>query len=332
MNYKDEMIKRYLYLSKISEFIYGYFMREETEEEKNIYKYLSSKVSTIDEYNKNELILIDNYSLYMLESLLFENNNTEDTEGYNYFENLINNELNKIKSKNGLNLKEKYNETHSNKLIFDVFHTLSNIYENISRQQNEIDNKNKKLSIIDEYIRISKYSNDSDIWRGGYYLDNMDKSFNKLNFRYYTEGKDLSPNRASYDVGIKNNNYINETYKLKFTEEEKKNIYFKIHDEIPYDKTIKCDYNGIYEIDRPLNSKPCKKTMTLSTKEIFSQERDNDYVFLTLCKSCGFIAGVESKYIPNSLQEEIIWNNKKDPSINEEAYLKSQIKFLKITR
>ncbi len=328
MNYKNEMINRYIYLSKTSEFIFGYFMREETEEEKNIYKYLSSRVSSLDEYNKNEINLIDTYSLYMYESLLFEDSNMEDTEGYNYFENIINNDLNKIKSNNGLILRDKYNKTHSDKLIFDVFNTLSKIYEYISKQQNEVDNKMKKLSIIDEYIRISKYSNDSNIWRGGYYLDNIDKSFNKVNFRYYIEGKDLTPNRESFDVGIKNNPLINETYKLKFTEDEKKDIYFTIHDEIPYDKTIKCNYNGIHEIDRPYNSRPCNKSITLETKEIFSQERETDYVFLTLCRNCGFIAGVDTNIIPFSIQEEIIWKNKKDPSISEEAYLKSKLKAL----
>lgn len=330
MNYKDEMIKKYCYLNELSDFLYSVFMRCETEEEKEKYKELASRVSSINEWNNYKFQLIDLYTFYMLECLLFEDKPMEQTEGYRYFEIMRNNDDYIKKAKEGKIIRDTYNKEHPcNPIYFDVYELFSNIYEYVSRQNNDLENKRKKESIIDEYIRIAKYSNDKNEWTGGYYLDNIDSYYNSVNFRFHREGIDLTPNRASYDVGIKNNGLIEKSLNISFTRKEKERIYLHFHDELPYDLKIRCDYNGIYEIDRPFNSEPCKQELILKEKNIFSLMGDNDCIFLTLCPSCNFLVGVPSDLLPLSVQEKIVLENKKDPSIYEKSFLESEIKALK---
>ena len=66
---------------------------------------------------------------------------------------------------------------------FDVIDILFELYENISRQTNEYENRLDKLTILDEYIRIAKYTNDSRTWSGGYHLDTVDLIFPGVDFR-----------------------------------------------------------------------------------------------------------------------------------------------------
>ncbi len=331
--YKNEMIKRYCYLNDYSTFIFSTFMKEDLNDYKKQYKELLKYGCSLDELNKIDIKLIDSYSLYMIESLLFEDKPLEDTEGFIYFEILRTNPLNIDKNIKGMELKDKFNgEFHNDIIHFDTLELLSRVYENIARQSSDFDNKNNKLKIIDEYIRISKYSNDGVNWRGGYYLDNIDRMVNPINFRYYVEGKDLSLSRLGYDVGIKNNQLIEITKDIELNNEDKKKIYFKYHAEIPYDLKIRCNSSESLEIDRPEYSKPCNKEFILKRKEIFSLEEDNSYTFLTLCPSCLYIVGVKANLIPKSIQEDIIWNNKKDPLIYKESYLKSDLASVKRLR
>lgn len=329
--YKKEMINRFCYLNENSNFFFNIFMKEDLSEELRTIKELSERTSSLNEYNAVDLKLFDEYTLYMFECLLFEDKPLEYTEGYKYFETLRTDPLSVDKSKRGFELILKFNDNLTNKMNFDTIELFNRIYENIARQSRDFYNKENKLKIIDEYIRIAKYSNDGVTWLGGYFLNNIDRLFNPVNFRYYVEGKDLSATRMPYDVGVQSNPLIEITKDINISNEEKKALYFKYHDEIPYDLNILCGNNGILEINRPQLSKPCNRSIELNKQDIFSLERDKDYVFLTLCPSCLYIVGVKANLIPLSMQEEIIWNNKKNSSIYKESYLKSELKSLSKT-
>lgn len=328
--YKNYMIERYLYLFENSEFIYNYFMREETIEEKKEHNRLKKKVSLLSDYYKINFKLLNPYTLYMLESIIFEDKPLEETIGCSYIEGLKYNKDSKERIKKGKKLKENYDKEHGIKMYaFDVIDILFELYENISRQTNEYKNRLDKLTILDEYIRIAKYTNDSRTWSGGYHLDTVDLIFPGVDFRLKKHWVDLTPNREHFDVGIKNNELIDISKNISFSNEDKKRIYFMCHpDEMDYHIRIRCNQNGIYEIDRPLYSKPCNGDFRLKEKDLFCIDDEKTYTFLTLCPYCLYIVGVNSNLITNKIQEEIVLENKRDPNIYEKKYTESKLKAL----
>lgn len=328
--YRNYMVERYLYLYENSEFLYTYFMREETEEEKEKYKELSKQGGDLNNFYKLNLKLLNPYTLYMIESVIFEDKPLDETEGYIYIEDLREKEDTEERIRERKKIKKDYDKTHLKGIHnFDVLDLLFEVYENIARQTNDHDNKLDKLSIIDEYIRIAKYTNDERTWKGGYHLEVIDEMFQNVDFRLKRSWVDLTPNRASYDVGIKNNELINISKNIKFSKEDKKKIYFICNpDEMEYNIRLRCENNNI-GINRPKYSKFCNGEFRLEKENIFYKKNNNKHTFLTLCPYCLSILKVNLNLIPKKIQTEIMVENKKDPNIFLKKYTESKLKALK---
>lgn len=82
-----------------------------------------------------------------------------------------------------------------------------------------------------------------------------------------------------------------------------KNIYFKYHDELPYDLEIECCSDG--DISRPSNTTSCGKKFNVKEKEIFYV----DGSFYHLCSNCGYIVRVDKSLLKPVIQKRIIKRN-----------------------
>jgi len=76
-------------------------------------------------------------------------------------------------------------------------------------------------------------------------------------------------------------------------------IYFKYHDELPYDLEIECCDDGM--VTRPNNTKSCGKKFKVQEKDIFYQ----DGSFYHLCSNCGFIVKIDNSLLNAAIQERI---------------------------
>lgn len=82
-----------------------------------------------------------------------------------------------------------------------------------------------------------------------------------------------------------------------------KDIYFKYHDELPYDLEIECCSGG--DISRPSNTTSCGKKFNISEKDIFYV----DGSFYHLCSNCGYIVKVDDTLLKPGVRNRIIKRN-----------------------
>ena len=122
--------------------------------------------------------------------------------------------------------KRKYYDKCDVKKVFQIL-------RNYILGQNEIYNKEKKLKALDEYFRFNRYNNSETIYRGGAILGyedlgifceklvNRDSPYRRYKRSYLIDGDFIdyvSDNNNHYE----NNNSI-------FTEDEKQEVYLKLH-------------------------------------------------------------------------------------------------------
>lgn len=327
MNYKNELVSRYLYLNDNINFIYAYFMKEINEETKRKYLKLRSQATDIFEYFKLEPNLFDPYTLYMFESIIFEDKPLEETLGYIYLEDLKWNPNSKKVVDNGQELITEFIQNHqTRRLNFDLIDLLFSLYENIARQSNDETNKKDKLKIIDEYIKIAKYTNNALTWYGGYFLETVDNIINEPHPRYKNHFVDLRPTRESYDIGIQTNNLINNTRDLHLSRGDKSIIYHYYHDEIPYDFKIRCQTNEFLETNQLLYAKPCRNEITINLNNVIAVENSqNSFSYFMPCPYCGYLVFLDEAIIPLKDQEKIVFRCLNDQRIIRSAFLKSEL-------
>ena len=276
---KRELIKRYKFIYENAFFILVPFMCEKentTHQDLNIgsFIYLESL--------PNELLLL-------IESFLLSDINMENSELYKFMNSMKMN-VNYLNSYNrGLILLERKNNQYKCeelKLNLNCLYLLEMLYDFISKQSGDIKNRNNKLLVIDEYIRIGRYKNDRKIWINGRHenfkdinsFTNRKHSIIKLeNFHKFSRDND--------DIGLKSSLFIkyisdfDNHYKYNYsilTEEEKQKIYLEYHDEIPCDLEIKCDLeenNDYVQDERKIirldNIKPCLQFFYINEDDIF---------------------------------------------------------------
>ena len=107
------------------------------------------------------------------------------------------------------------------------------ILRNYILGQNEIYNKEKKLIALDEYFRFNRYNNNGTIYRGGAVLGYEDLGIfcEKLvnhdsPYKKYKRSPLIESDFINY-VADKNNHY--ESNNSIFTEDEKQEVYLKLH-------------------------------------------------------------------------------------------------------
>ena len=202
-------------------------------------------------------------------------------------------------------------------------------------QKGDLINKRRKLDVIDEYARVTRYSNDGVIWTSGVNLNSEDI---KNNVKHWSMIGSKNEKVYKNSTGVKNNNFINffsndyyynenynpakiglnkeyinfENNKYSFTEDEKQEIYLMNNNVMPYNFVILC--NDIFEINRPNYSKSCKKEFILKKENIYIDQSGN---FLTVCPNCGTINYVLKESLDEKTIRYIIENhNEYDEKIN----------------
>lgn len=298
--YKEELKKRYCYIFENTLYILAPYLYKKSEFSEEI------KISKMD---------ID--SLMVIEEILLSDCSYEKTIGYQRLEELKKDIKYLKRVNNGLKLISSYNKIKLNCL--DIF---SQIYEFIDNQGIDLESKLKKLNVIDEYCRISRFTNDGKIWTSGYKINCKDAVLHKVN---NIQSNYLKNNRKIEYNGIVKNDFIElfSTYNISLSEDEKKEIYFKYHDEIPYNTNVFCRYERAPETLRPDITKPCRSEFKVNEEEIFSDGNS----FYQLCPNCGFIVKIDGNLLSQGVKERILTKMyKKDYKI---AYLTSELMALK---
>ena len=147
---KNELIKKYRFLNENIEFILAPYMYEESEEEmlKRCEQYKSTINYPIIELQLEPII----YQL--IEDFLFTSDKLENTLLYIIIEDLKTDDEYLLRVKEGLEILKKKN-SNSNYLkenldLNNIFHKLGRY---IDEQSGDLENKQNKLLVLDEYFR-----------------------------------------------------------------------------------------------------------------------------------------------------------------------------------
>lgn len=314
MEYKKLFIEKYNYLYKNA----GFFCIEKIEED----------------------------TIIALQQVLLECKSLIDIDGFKYLENLktskdyfgkykqavmFNNLLNKLSNKTGLGREN------------NIIRLCQLVYDNIDKEDNDKVSIRKRKDVIDEFARVSRYSNDETIWTSGVYLNNKDINNRKMSIFGMM---DINKEKEKSPMVVENNQFIdffsndyiyNKNFDIRmvgisqeffvldkdrayhFTEKEKQKI-FKNNKKFNY--TMICGDNE--EIQN--ESQYCLKSFDLDKRKIY-MTKDNK--ILIICPNCGCINVVPielldsytmdylvSKY--NKIEEYINMNN----SVNKTRNLK----------
>ncbi len=337
--------------------------KKEKELKKELIKRYSYLVSNLDIilllYYKKYYFNIPKNIILMIEDMLLGDNDLEDSTAFKYFEELKKDKatmekLQKMKisfEKNNSKLPEAIQTKLSVSKILEL------VYYRIDNQSNRL-NVEAKKAIIDEYYRIFRYSNDGKVWHSGVRLKGKDLNNIKNGFffsgplgtekvsfaTYFGEcsfkvPKESFPNDS--ENGVENSEFIQSVYEILvlnriksgneffLTEKEKQAIYLSIHNELPFDFSIKCESSNTF-LNRPSESLPCGTKFRISEEEIFACQSPEtlEYSFFYLCPICGYIIEINKKDLPLNFQEKIIQISTQDKNLVRKRQLLSELSAL----
>lgn len=323
---KVELVKRYMYLYKNAQLILAPFVCED----KGIYL-------------KN----IDTSTLKDLEEILLSEIPLEKTKGYLKINNIKTKKpyLNMVQ--NGLKLQAKQNKEVTDnvlKLDLNLWTLLSKVRSYINSQISDYSNKNLKLRALDEYFKINRYSNDGRIWTSGYGLNSKDIIRNSVEASNGITNENII-GRPKFDVGVKNNAFINYFADggIHFSEKEKQSIYLKFHDELPWDLSINCNEKNkqtfmfIFDstVEKVSPSETCGKDFHIKEQDIFINEfivEGTRYIdYYQLCPNCGNIIKVPDKLLSDGIKQRIVSRCDQDKNLFKKMCLYSELKALEKT-
>lgn len=318
---RNELIKRYKYIYENAKIFLAPFIIEEI----NKYSQKKEKISYFD--------IIPAYVLNSLEFFLLSDLKMEDSHFYNDIENKKENSEYLLKVKEKIKLLDKKN-VEKELSSFKVFQV---IRKYIDDQVSDIDNKEKKLLVLDEYFRIDRYTNDSKIWTSGVLLDIQDIR-NGIEIKSGVILKNMHLyNRNRLDYGVTNNSFIETvsnkdnygTNKSFLQEIEKEKIYFTYHDEIPWHRKIYCDDTDMnletLSLLRPSNTSPCGEMFYLKEEDIFIYDKNLINRFYTICPHCGYIVRVTNNMLSEGIIKRIESRCMKDKDLFHKKYLYSEL-------
>ena len=306
---KKELIKRYRYIYENAIYILAPLIKEID----NPYVGINKKVIYLHDLPSD--------IAYLLEEFLLTDKLMEETTYYDFIEEKKRDSEYLISVKEGLSLLDKKNRETFPSLREELtaFNVFQMIRKYISDQCCDLENKEKKLLVLDEYFRISRYSNDSNVWLSGAELEVSDinrgikiqSGIIKRNIDVYKR------NRLDNGIGI--NNFIDIISNNKFflSEEEKAQIYFSYHDEIPWYSVISCEDNN----DNIDNILPCHSTFYIVENQIFVNN-DNYYM---LCPNCGHIVKIKKELLTKSSMTKIQERSQEDKDLFRKMILYSEL-------
>ena len=136
----------------------------------------------------------------------------EESKIYQYLKSREYNSDYLNKYNRGLELLERKNKRYEYeklKLNLDCFSLLKIVYYFIRRQTGDIQNRNKKLLVIDEYARINRYKNDGKIWTSGV-CTSINDIFNYSNYNcsVIIFNNNEITKRDKNDVGLKQSLFV----------------------------------------------------------------------------------------------------------------------------
>lgn len=315
---KNELIKRYKFLNEYASFILSPYIYEEKD----------SKI-------KFEM---DTIMYQILEEFLLGTDKLENSLLYIIIEDLKEDEEYLKRVEEGIKLLEKKNSNPSYlKESLDINNILHKIGKYIDEQSDDLENKENKLKVLDEYFRLLRYKNNGKIYTSGRHLDIHDCDSVSLSLQ---ENK---PSRGKNDIGVEKNNFIDtivktpkhEYNKSIFSEEEKQEVYVEIHKDLPYYLEITCELEEEYiktmiesRLIRPDETEPCHEPFNVDKNKIFINPDDRLYRYYQLCPHCGYIVNIPKEIIPESIKAEIEERCSKSPNLFRINFLKSELKAL----
>ena len=322
---KENLIERYKYLYINAEFILAPFMymQSEKEFEKSKKEYNISKPLCF--LYLNQLHSINSY----LEEFMLSDISIEDTKLYKFIEENRNNHEYNEKVKYGLLLLEKSNENLTvflNKL--DIFKIIETVIYYVSEQSSDLDNKDRKLKLLDEYYKIATYKNNGKIDRSSKY----DYIKEKKQENSYLK----RPLRKKKDIGVEDNYFIETITNaphLKendsvFSEKEKQEVYLSLHDELPWDLEVECSRNN--NDVRPNFSCPCHQKFYIKENEIFMKPREFNPIefydkYYQVCPHCGYIVELSKEIIAPEIRKRIEKRSLNDMYLYRKMWLYSEL-------
>jgi len=319
---KEELIKRYKYLYENAEIILAPYIHEQTKEE---VKECNKKYGVL---NLTPIIYLNiskkSEIIPLFEEKILTEKNIETTSLYKEIEAKKHTKEYLEKVKKGLLLSKNKNYNQNEKL--DILTILLKTKEYIEEQSEDLENKENKLSILNEYYHLYCYKNDGNSYS---------QDLNSLTLK----NKKTTPTRKKDDIGIKNNEFINTIINIKhysnnsvFTENEKQQIYLKYHDEIPWDLKLNCKLEDSYlnllvetRLIRPENTNPCGKNFHIKEDQIFINKNDKLYRYFQICPHCGYIVHVPNKLLSETVKQRIEERCKQDEYLFRKMYLYSEL-------
>ena len=319
---KRELLRRYRFLYENAEFILAPYMHKQTQEE-------------LEEWNKKydfdhtepsvylDLNICDEQVMSLFEEFLLSDKKCEETKLYQTVKNNKHNKGYLEKVREGLELlKTKDDIFVSSKL--DIWNLLRKTSDYIKEQSGDLENKENKLSVIDEYYRVLRYTNDGRIDPEG---------------RYHAKNLGIMPYRLKEDIGVTNNEFIEAIINAPvnannsiFTEDEKQKVYLRYHNEIPWNLRINCaleeECTSLLvdtRLERPKNTAACGEQFRVIESEIFVNPYDRLYRYFQICPNCGYIVHIPVNLLSNEIKERIEKRCKQDPDLFRRMYLYSEL-------
>lgn len=318
----EEMKKRYLFLAENSLFLLAPLVREEKD--------------------GNRYLVNDLYLTVLIEKMMFGDDSLEDTELYHKLMEYKEDSkyLDIVKTNSTIMNKRPLSNDITN-VDIAMFNILKRVRGYIEGQE-KCFNKTRKLTILDEYFRIVRYSNDGKVWASGYELCDSDIKRN-LN------GEAIDPlGDRKVEITPANNRGVGHTkfisgfnvkrYKgakgyvcYNLDENARQEIYLKLHDELPWNLELECKMEEP-ELDsmidarliRPDNTSPCGVSFRISEGDIFVSRRG----FYHLCSECGFIVKVPPTLMSEGIKSRINERCSKDENLFRKMELISELQAL----
>lgn len=315
---KKELVKRYKFLYENAVLILAPFMEEKSINKLKFSTENKLAMEILKEVNKTIIYLkINPEFIPLFEEFLLSDKAMEDTSLYIMLENCRKDRSYLEKVRRGYLLVEKENKKYNYlKTSLSIFDILEKTWDYIKDQTGDLENKENKLRVLDEYYRLARYQNDGVIRTSGHTPSIRD--YANIHESFYED----EPSREKEDIGIVSNDFINiislSPHILSncsvFTEEEKQQIYLEYHFELPWNLKVKCD-----------NFDMCGKNFYVKEEEIFMDEDNN---FYQLCPLCGNIVNIPTEILPDVVTARIIDRCKEDPNLFRKMSLYSELKQL----
>lgn len=336
---KQELVRRYKYLYENANFILAPFMREQTQNEYN--EFVKKDIEKYGYSNMKEPLIYLNINVLdsinsLFEEFLLSDKKMEESFLYQMIENKKGDKEYLEEVKKGLKLLEKVNASRCYlKMTLSIWEILNKTAEYIEEQSEDIENKNYKLRVLDEYYRILRYNNTGKIYISGR-KENIKDHFSSISIPL----AQINPIRYNTDIGVRSNSFIRiiiqslryeGNYSI-FTEKEKQKIYLEYHNELPCDLEITCVLEDKYEEDitdtrlcRPEDTAPCGENFIIKEEEIFVNQEDDLYRYYQLCPHCGFIVNIPKEILSDVIRERIEERCQENNKLFRKMFLYSEL-------